>query len=147
MSVFLQRQVELPAQILPALGLATAQGYTVLPFGVSEVTYWISYTAVNAAGRPGFVLQCSNGTEEPVQQLIDAASLVSSLSAVTGASFQVDIANNVIRGPAPGAAASWGGWLTFKVPVGCKCRLLALELGDVANPGLAFAAVTGWGSG
>lgn len=147
MSVFMSRQVELPAAALPGGGLATGQAYTALPFGVSEVTYWVVYTAVTATGRPGFVLQCSNDVEEPVQQLLDGSSLASSLSAVTGASFQVDIANEVIRGPAPGAAATWAGWLTFKVPVGCKCRLLALEVGDTANPGVALAAVTGWGSG
>lgn len=133
------RAVHLASGALPGAGAFTAQAFSSVRFGLSRVTFAVTYTQGAAGGFPQFRFQSTNGTESPLESIEDSGSLLPAQPFAT-----VNFYEATRIGPIPQDASPLTYELTFEIPKGSTgVRLLAAELGVTATPGtiaISYAA-------
>lgn len=139
LSFTIPREEHLAAQVLPAAGAFTAQGFAELPSGTRELIYWVTYTRGAAGGYPVFDAQWGDGVDEGSELVLDEGSFA---AAAPLGNFNVYIGR--ILGPAPADGNPVQYVLSYIVPYGASlARLRVSEGGDIANPGTIVVAYTG----
>lgn len=126
------------AQVLPAAGAFTSQGFTTLLNGVTGISFWVQYTRGAAGGFPALRIQWTNGTEVARDIVLDQNSLV--VVQPTGTS---NVYESELLGPAPADGNAITEVYEYSAPAGSTAvRFLAAERGVTLTPGTIAIALT-----
>lgn len=134
----LARSVHLASQALPAAGAFTNQAAFTVPAGITEISFWVTYTRGAAGGFPYLQVLIGNGTEEGNDITIDQNIVVAQPLGTQ------NIYEQQLAGPIPASAAAITYVVAVRVPRGAtKIRLIAAEGGVPATPGTIAIALAG----
>jgi hypothetical protein len=144
---FSQLPAEIPAFVhcasaaLPAAGAWSAQTAWGVPAGISEITFFITYTRGAAGGYPVFCVELGAGGVLSLEQWEDDNPAITD---PIGIGSLYDHVRDV-RGLHPAGAAAVSRAITVTIPRGVtSIALRAAEAGVVATPGTcAIVAVAG----
>jgi len=134
----LARTVHIASAVLPAAGAFTSQAAFAVPAGITEISFWVTYTRGAAGGFANLRVLIGNGTEEGLEIAIDQTIVV-----VQPIGTQ-NIYEQQLAGPIPATAAAITFVIAVKVPRGATTiRMIAAEGGVVGAPGTLAIALTG----
>lgn len=139
--MIIPRIIHLASAALPAAGAFTAQTLFDVPPGMTDLTFYVTYTRGAVGGFPAFRLQTGNGIELSRPTLIDGSSL-----AIVQPDGTVTLAMAELVGPTPSGAGAIDFTLEYCIKQGVtQLRLTAAEAGVEGTPGTMQITLTGGG--
>jgi hypothetical protein len=134
----LARSVYLASQALPAAGAFVIPSQFTVPAGITEISFWVTYTRGAVGGFPYLQVLFGNGTEEGNDISIDQTVVVAQPLGTQ------NIYEQQLAGPIPATGAAITYVIAVKVPRGATTiRMIAAEGGVTATPGTIAVALTG----